>query len=330
MGCWHVEQGARPCCLPQPSPTAPLSAGPEYQKRRLLQEIMENAEHAVNMEEATPPQPKGAPPPPTPPESPQLHEQDEAPRRRSPAPSPAATPPEAKRAKAQQDGAPRPGSWAGPGGGGASDGEGRPASRGAAARPAEQMEIRPLQRMAHEPDVEHYKGYHSYAVRTPPVSPAADYEEEPLSEHEPPSPEPQGEPRRRGGTPVHTQEPAERHAPQAEAKAEQPQPKELKQLRQRPSPERKAVSRSEPAADRKTEGRAPGRTEHKAGAKRSPAPVAAVAAAQDAEEGDEVRCGGALGPAGRGGAALGTALQQQLCSFSVVGTAFFSALFFPC
>uniref|UniRef100_A0A8V0X7J4 Junctophilin 2 n=1 Tax=Gallus gallus TaxID=9031 RepID=A0A8V0X7J4_CHICK len=32
--------------------------GPEYQKRRLLQEIMENAEHAVNMEEATPPQPK--------------------------------------------------------------------------------------------------------------------------------------------------------------------------------------------------------------------------------------------------------------------------------
>jgi len=48
------------------------------------------------------------------------------------------------------------------------------------------------------------------------------------------------------------------------------------------------VSRSEPAADRKTEGRAPGRTEHKAGAKRSPAPAVAVAAAQDAEEGDEV------------------------------------------
>lgn len=260
--------------------------GPEYQKRRLLQEIMENAEHAVNMEEATPPQPKGAPPPPTPPESPQLHEQDEAPRRRSPAPSPAATPPEAKRAKPQQDGALRPGSWAGAGGGGASDGEGRPASRGAV-RPAEQMEIRPLQRMAREPDVEHYKGYHSYAVRTSPVSPTADYEEEPHSERGPPSPEPQREPQRRGGTPVPTQEPAERHTPQAEAKAEQPHPKELKQPRQRPSPEHKAVSRSEPAADRKTEGRAPGRTEHKAGAKRSPAPAVAVAAAQDAEEGDE-------------------------------------------
>lgn len=201
--------------------------GPEYQKRRLLQEIMENAEHAVNMEEATPPQPKGAPPPPTPPESPQLHEQDEAPRRHSPAPSPAATPPEAKRAKPQQDGALRPGSWAGAGGGGASDGEGRPASQGAV-RPAEQMEIRPLQRMAREPDVEHYKGYHSYAVRTSPVSPTADYEEEPHSERGPPSPEPQREPQRRGGTPVPTQEPAERHAPQAEAKAEQPHPKELK------------------------------------------------------------------------------------------------------
>ncbi|XP_021272333.1 junctophilin-2 [Numida meleagris] len=261
--------------------------GPEYQKRRLLQEIMENAEHAVNMEEATPPQPKGAPPPPTPPESPQLHEQDEAPRRRhSPTPSPAATPPEAKRAKAQQDGALRPGSWAGAGGGGASDGEGRPASRGAG-RPAEQMEIGPLQRMAREPDVEHYKGYHSYAVRTSPVSPAADYEEEPLSERGLPSPEPQGEPQRRGGTPAPPQEPVERHVAQEEAKAEQPRPKEPKQLKQRPSPEHKAASRSEPAADRKTEGRAPGRTEHKAGGKRSPAPVVAVATAQDVEEGDE-------------------------------------------
>ncbi|XP_015737094.1 junctophilin-2 [Coturnix japonica] len=261
--------------------------GPEYQKRRLLQEIMENAEHAVNMEEATPPQPKGAPPPPTPPESPQLHEQDEAPRRRSPAPSPASTPPEAKRAKAQQDGALRPGSWAGAGGGGASDGEGRPASRGSA-RPAEQMEIGPLQRMARGSDAEHYKGYHSYAVRTSPVSPAADYEEEPLSERGPPSPEPQIEPQRHGGTPVPIQEPMERHTPQVEANVEQhPHPKEHKQPRQRLSPEHKAVSRSEPAADRKTEGRAPGRTEHKAGAKRSPAPVMAVAAAQDAEEGDE-------------------------------------------
>ncbi|XP_030913934.1 junctophilin-2 [Geospiza fortis] len=40
--------------------------GPEYQKRKLLQEIIENADHAVNMEEEAP-RPEAAPPPPTPP-----------------------------------------------------------------------------------------------------------------------------------------------------------------------------------------------------------------------------------------------------------------------
>lgn len=263
--------------------------GPEYQKRRLLQEIIENTEHTINMEEAAPPRPEGAPPPPTPPESPQLHEEDAAPRRRhSPAPSPAATPPEAKRAKAaaRQDGGLRPGSW-GEAGGGAADGEARPASRGAG-RPAEQMEIGPLQRMAREPDVELFKGYHSYAVRTSSVSPTTDYEEEPFPEHGPPSPETRGEPQRHGGTPVPPRELEEKPAPRVEAKAEQPRPKEAqprpKEAKQRHSPERRVAGRNEPAADRKTEARAPGRTEHKAGAKRSLAPVAA---AQDAEECDE-------------------------------------------
>lgn len=272
----------------------PLSAGPEYQKRKLLQEIVENAEHAVNMEEEAL-RPEGAPPPPTPPESPQLHEQDEARRRASPAPSPAATPPEAKRAKAapHHDGALRPGSWAEaagrPGGGSPvpPEGEGRPASRGWG-HPAEQMEIGPLQRMAREPDVELFKGYHGYAIRTSPVSPAADYEEEPLPEPEAPSPEP------RGGTPAPPQEREEKPAARAEAKPEPPRPKELKQ---RSSPEHRAAGRGEPAADRKTEARAPGRTEPKAGAKRSPAPAvapapaAAVAAAQEAEECEEVTWG---------------------------------------
>uniref|UniRef100_A0A8D0EMG1 Junctophilin n=1 Tax=Strix occidentalis caurina TaxID=311401 RepID=A0A8D0EMG1_STROC len=265
--------------------------GPEYQKRKLLQEIMENAEHTVNMEEEAP-RPEGAPPPPTPPDSPQLHEQDEARRRASPAPSPAATPPEAKRAKAapRQDGALRPGSWAEAGGraGGGSpappEGEGRPASRGRG-RPAEQMEIGPLQRMAREPDVEHFKGYHSYAVRTSPVSPAADYEEDPLPEPELPSPEPQEVPQRRGGTSTPPQEREEKVATRVEAKPEPPRPKELKQ---RPSPEHRAAGRAEPAADKKTEARALGRTEPKAGAKRGPAPPAAVVAAQEAEECEEV------------------------------------------
>ncbi|NXI67922.1 JPH2 protein, partial [Anseranas semipalmata] len=175
-----------------------------------------------------------------------------------------------------------PGSW-GEVGGGTPEGEGRPASRGTG-RPAEQMEIGPLQRMAREPDVELFKGYHSYAVRTSPVSPTADYEEEPLPEPGPPSPVPRGEPQRRGGTPLPPQEPEEKPVPRAEAKAEQPRPKEVKQ---RPSPERRAVGRSEPATDRKTEARALARTEHKAGAKRGPAPMVAAAAAQDADECDE-------------------------------------------
>ncbi|NXX18030.1 JPH2 protein, partial [Podargus strigoides] len=163
------------------------------------------------------------------------------------------------------------------------EGEGRPASRGRG-RPAEQMEIGPLQRMAHEPDIEHVKGYHSYAVRTSPVSPAADYEEEPLPEPEPPSPEPRGHPQRRGGTSTPPQERQEKLVARVEAKPEPPQPKEPKQ---RPSPEHRAAGRAEPAADRKTEAKAPVRTEPKAGAKRGPTPVAAVAAAQEAEECEE-------------------------------------------
>ncbi|NXT31866.1 JPH2 protein, partial [Pelecanoides urinatrix] len=151
-------------------------------------------------------------------------------------------------------------------------------------RPAEQMEIAPLQRMAREPDVELFKGYHSYAVRTSLVPPSADYEEEQLPEPQPSSPEPRGDPQRRGGTSSPPQEREEKPAARAEAKPEPPQPKEPKQ---RPSPERRAAGRAEPAADRKTEARAPGRTAPKAGAKRGPAPVAAVAAAQETEECEE-------------------------------------------
>ncbi|NXA29717.1 JPH2 protein, partial [Ibidorhyncha struthersii] len=163
------------------------------------------------------------------------------------------------------------------------EGEGRPASRGRG-RPAEQMEIGPLQRMAREPDVELFKGYHSYAVRTSPVSPIEDYEEEPLPEPEPPTPEPRGDHQRRGGTSAPPQEREEKPAARADAKPEPSRPKELKQ---RPSPERRAAGRAEPAADRKTEARALGRTEPKAGAKRGPAMAAAVVAAQEAEECEE-------------------------------------------
>ncbi|OWK52311.1 Junctophilin-2 [Lonchura striata] len=141
--------------------------------------------------------------------------------------------------------------------------------------------------MAREPDVELFKGYHSYAVRTSPVTPATDYEEEQFPENEPPSPEPRGEPQRRAGTPglPREEKPAEAKAEAARPKEPQQRPKEPQQ---RPSPERRAGGRAEPAADRKTEARAPGRTEPKAGAKRGPAPAAAVVAAQKAEECEEV------------------------------------------
>ncbi|NXV23797.1 JPH2 protein, partial [Cepphus grylle] len=161
------------------------------------------------------------------------------------------------------------------------EGEGRPASRGRG-RPAEQMEIGPLQRMAREPDVELIKGYHSYAVRTSPISPAEDYEEEQLPEPEPPSPEPRGDPQRRGGTSAPPQEQEEKPAARVEAK---PEPPRLKEPKQRPSPERRAAGRAEPTANRKTEARAPGRMEAKAGAKRGPATT--VVAAQEAEECEE-------------------------------------------
>ncbi|XP_010177153.1 PREDICTED: junctophilin-2-like [Mesitornis unicolor] len=224
--------------------------GPEYQKRKLLQEIMEDAEHTVNMEEEAP-RPEGAPPPPTPPESPQLHEQDKASGRAS-------------------GGSPAP-----------PESEGRPASRGQG-RPADQMEIGPLQRMAREPDVELFKGYHSYAVRTSPVTPTTDNEEEPLPEPELPSPELRGDLQHRGGTPAAPQEQEEKPVARAEAKPEPPRPKEPKQ---RHSPEHKAAGRAEPAADKKTEARAPGRTEPKGVAKRSPVTVAAAQEVEECEEG---------------------------------------------
>ncbi|NXS14678.1 JPH2 protein, partial [Neodrepanis coruscans] len=179
-----------------------------------------------------------------------------------------------------------PGSWAEAGGSPTPpEGEGRPASRGRG-RPAEQMEIGPLQRMALEPDVELFKGYHSYAVRTSPVTPATDYEEEQFPEHEPPSPEPRGDPHHRAGTPAQPQEREQKAMAVVEAKPESPRPKEPQQ---RHSPERRATGRAESLADRKTEARAPGRTEPKAGAKRSAAaPVAAAAVAeQKAEEYEE-------------------------------------------
>ncbi|XP_054580334.1 junctophilin-2 [Eptesicus fuscus] len=157
--------------------------GPEYQKRRLLQEILENSESLLE------PPGRGAGAaglPGRPRESPQLHER-ETPRPEGGPPSPAGTPPQPKRPRpaAAKDGLLSPGSWNGESG---TEGS-RPATpsggRLSPARPAtEHMAIEALQvppAPSREPEVALYQGYHSYAVRTGPAAPPP-CEEEPASE----------------------------------------------------------------------------------------------------------------------------------------------------
>lgn len=170
-------------------------AGPEYQKRRLLQEILENSESLLEPPERGP----GAGLPERPRESPQLHER-ETPQPEGGTPSPAGTPPQPKRPRpsASKDGLLSPGAWNGePGGEGS-----RPTTpsdvtgRRSPARPAsEHMAIEALQPPpppSREPEVAMYRGYHSYAVRTgPPAPPPLEDEPEPevpRSDSMPPSP----------------------------------------------------------------------------------------------------------------------------------------------
>ncbi|XP_067904350.1 junctophilin-2 isoform X2 [Heterodontus francisci] len=74
--------------------------GPEYQKRRLLQELMENGGNVENTDQEPP---SIEEPPPTPPESPGLHEKTTTPLESSPAgtpsPSPMETPPEVRKVR---------------------------------------------------------------------------------------------------------------------------------------------------------------------------------------------------------------------------------------
>ncbi|XP_051832476.1 junctophilin-2 isoform X2 [Antechinus flavipes] len=152
--------------------------GPEYQKRRLLQEIIENAESVMENEGRG--QAPGIQEPP--PESPQLHEREASLQgggspARTPSPNLAGTPPEAKRPRpgTQKDGFLSPGDWNGDQ---SREGSrpvtpsdvGERSSRNPARAPSDHMEIQPLQppplHPAEEPEVALYQGYHSYAVRT--------------------------------------------------------------------------------------------------------------------------------------------------------------------
>nr|XP_031543836.1 LOW QUALITY PROTEIN: junctophilin-2 [Vicugna pacos] len=90
--------------------------GPEYQKRRLLQEILENSESLLDSPDRTP---GAAGLPERPRESPELHER-ETPGPEGGPPSPAGTPPQPKRprpATESKDGLLSPGAWNGEPGG---------------------------------------------------------------------------------------------------------------------------------------------------------------------------------------------------------------------
>ncbi|XP_069744254.1 junctophilin-2 [Narcine bancroftii] len=74
--------------------------GPEYQKRKLLQELIENGDNVENTDQEPP---SIEEPPPTPPGSPGIHEKATTPRESSPAvtpsPSPVETPPEVRKVR---------------------------------------------------------------------------------------------------------------------------------------------------------------------------------------------------------------------------------------
>ncbi|XP_004370386.1 junctophilin-2 [Trichechus manatus latirostris] len=145
--------------------------GPEYQKRRLLQEILENSESLLEPSDRGPGA-VGLLKPPR--ESPQLHE-CETPRPEGGPPSPAGTPPQPKRPRpgAPKDGLLSPGAWNSEPGGEGSRSPARPAT--------EHMAIEALQAPpapSPEPEVALYRGYHSYAVRTRPPAPPS-FEDEP-------------------------------------------------------------------------------------------------------------------------------------------------------
>lgn len=225
-------------------------AGPEYQKRRLLQEILENSESLLEPPERGPgaagPQQRTR-------ESPQLHEH-EPPGPEGGPPSPAGTPPQPKRPRpgATKDRPASPGAWNGePGAEGA--------GRRSPARPAtDHMAIEALQpppAPSREPEVALYRGYHSYAVRTAPPAPPP-FEDEP----EPEASGPDSAPPSPAAAPVRAPQPA----PNSPAKLE---PKPI-------------VPKAEPKAKaRKTEAR--GLT--KAGAKKKARKEAAQAAEAEVE-----------------------------------------------
>ncbi|XP_075703158.1 junctophilin-2 [Rhinoderma darwinii] len=166
--------------------------GPEYIKRKLMQEIIENAEPMELKEQAS--AANEEPSAPAPSESPQVPDkqptsQDVSPVR-TPSPPMAVTPPDAKRLRtsSQKERLLTPGNWNGEqtrGGSRIASPSNSPlkaSNQGTSADVTSKYEsqMKPLQRLGNKSsgsDVEFHKGYHSYAVRTSPVTPPLDYEE---------------------------------------------------------------------------------------------------------------------------------------------------------
>lgn len=240
--------------------------GPEYQKRRLLQEILENSESLLEPPDRGP---GAAGLPERPRESPQLHER-ETPRPEGGPPSPAGTPPQPKRPRPgmTKDGLLSPGSWNGEPGTEGSRSATPSGGRRSPARPAtEHMAIEALQAPpapSQEPEVARYQGYHSYAVRTGPPAPPP-FEDEP----EPEAPRSDSAP----ASPVTA--PVEPPIPRSPEPAPAPAPESPAKLEPKP-----IVPKAEPKAKaRKTEARAL----TKAGAKKKTRKEAALAAEAEVE-----------------------------------------------
>lgn len=245
--------------------------GPEYQKRRLLQEILENSESLLEPPDRGP---GAAGLPERPRESPQLHERETPRRPEVGPPSPAGTPPQPKRPRpgTTKDGLLSPGAWNGEPGTEGSRSATPSEGRRSPARPTtEHMAIEALQAppaRSREPEVALYQGYHSYAVRTGPPAPPP-LEDEPEPEPEPEVSRSDSEPPSPATAPVQpplpgSPEPAPTPAPETPAKLE---PKPIV-----PKAESKAKAR-------KTEGR--GLT--KAGAKKKTRKEAALVAEAEVE-----------------------------------------------
>ncbi|XP_068118406.1 junctophilin-2 [Hyperolius riggenbachi] len=161
--------------------------GPEYIKRKLMQEIIENAEPMELIEQPT--AAKALPSKASLPDSPQLHEKESTSQDISPIQTPSpppATPPDAKRLRtsSQKERLLNAGSLRGDkrGGSRSTSPSSSPTKSTHLADMSSKFENQmiPLQRLDNKSsnkDVEFHKGYHSYAVRTSPVIPPLDDEE---------------------------------------------------------------------------------------------------------------------------------------------------------